>query len=66
MAHRSKKSGDARERNLILVANNSEAYSEIPQMLFPRSSSRNPADLMPNSNLFQSFHDPERDMRVKG
>lgn len=56
MAHRPKKSGDARERNLILVANHSEGL-DIPQLFPSRTSSRAPID---PPNLFQSFHDPER------
>jgi hypothetical protein len=57
MAHRPKKSADARERNLILVASPSDAFPDLSQLL-PSASSRH---IDPNSNLFQSFRDPERD-----
>lgn len=51
MAHRSKKSGDARERNLILVASPSDAFPDIPHFI-PTGSSA-------GHNLFQSFREPE-------
>jgi hypothetical protein len=57
MALRPKKSVEVRERNLILVANPSDAFPDIPQLI-PSTSSRN-ADL--TLNLFQNFRDPERD-----
>jgi hypothetical protein len=60
---RGRKSNDGRGKNLILVSNNSELYSEIPPaMLFPRSSSRHHPPLeyaqRISSNLFQNFHEP--------
>lgn len=61
MALNTRKSGDNRGKNVILVSNNSEAFSDLPgHLLFGRSSSRNPVDLVSTNsvNLFQNFHDP--------
>lgn len=64
MALSAKKSADSRGKNLILVSNNSDVFSEIPgHLLFGRSASKNGPDLQPanSTNLFQNFHDPERE-----
>lgn len=64
MAHSAKKSADSRGKNLILVSNNSDVFSDIPgHLLFGRSASKNAPELAagPSTNLFQNFHEPERE-----
>lgn len=61
MALSAKKSADSRGKNLILVSNNSDVFSEIPgHLLFGRSASKNGAELGGgnSTNLFQNFHEP--------
>jgi hypothetical protein len=65
---RGRRSTDSRGKNLILVSNHSELFSDIPpNMLFPRSSSRNHPEYTHQtpSNLFQNFQDPEREGRSR-
>ena len=62
---KSKKSGDHKGKNLILV-NSSDNYQDVPLgYLFSRNSSKSVPDFLGSNssvnNLFQSFQDPERD-----
>ena len=59
---------EPRGRNLILVPTNSDVFADyaLPSG-FSRGPSRSQAEYVPpnSNNLFQHFHDPERDRELR-